>query len=74
MDSAFLAEEAELWAARLRSTSCEPEIEHHDYQYYVADAPEVSDAEYDALVRELTDTRAAPPPAPHRRLADATGR
>jgi DNA ligase (NAD+) len=28
-------------------------IEHHDYRYYVLAAPEVSDAEYDALVREL---------------------
>lgn len=28
-------------------------IRHHDYQYYVLDNPEVSDAEYDALMREL---------------------
>ncbi len=28
-------------------------LRHHDYQYYVLDSPEVSDAEYDALMREL---------------------
>src|SRR5215813_3156652 len=29
------------------------EIRHHEHLYYVMDAPEVSDAEYDVLVREL---------------------
>jgi DNA ligase (NAD+) len=29
------------------------EIEHHEYQYYVLDQPEITDAEYDALMREL---------------------
>ena len=28
-------------------------LNHHNYRYYVLDAPEVSDAEYDALMREL---------------------
>jgi len=28
-------------------------IRHHEHQYYVLDSPEVSDAEYDALVRKL---------------------
>lgn len=30
-------------------------IRHHDRQYYVLDAPEITDAEYDALYRELQD-------------------
>jgi len=29
------------------------EINHHNYRYYVLDSPEISDAEYDALIREL---------------------
>ncbi|MGY8525298.1 NAD-dependent DNA ligase LigA [Paracidovorax citrulli] len=29
------------------------QIEHHNYQYYVLDAPTIPDAEYDALFREL---------------------
>lgn len=30
-------------------------IEHHNYCYYVLDQPEISDAEYDLLLRELLD-------------------
>jgi len=30
-------------------------IEHHEHQYYVLDQPEISDAEYDALLRELSE-------------------
>lgn len=29
------------------------QIEHHDYHYYVLDEPEISDVEYDLLMREL---------------------
>lgn len=29
------------------------EINHHNYRYYVLDKPEISDAHYDALYREL---------------------
>lgn len=36
-------------------------IEHHEHLYYVLDRPEISDAEYDALVRELSALEAAHP-------------
>ncbi|MGQ9493438.1 MAG: NAD-dependent DNA ligase LigA [Anaerolineae bacterium] len=36
-------------------------IRHHDYLYYVLDAPEISDAEYDALMRELRELEAVHP-------------
>jgi DNA ligase (NAD+) len=29
------------------------ELRHHEYQYYVLDSPEISDAEYDVRMREL---------------------
>ena len=29
------------------------EINRHNYRYYVLDSPEISDAEYDAMMREL---------------------
>ena len=37
------------------------EILHHDHRYYVLDEPEISDAQYDALVRELVSLEAAHP-------------
>lgn len=30
-------------------------LRHHEYQYHVLDAPEVPDAEYDRLMRELRE-------------------
>src|SRR2546427_12121960 len=39
--------------ARRRIEQWRRRIEHHSYQYYVLDSPEISDAEYDRLVREL---------------------
>jgi DNA ligase (NAD+) len=38
-------------AARVRELR--QHIEHHNYRYHVLDEPEVSDAEYDRLLREL---------------------
>lgn len=39
-------------AAR-RAAELRQAIRHHDYRYYVLDDPEIDDAAYDALVREL---------------------
>ena len=36
-------------------------LHHHDYLYYVLDRPEVSDAEYDRLMRRLKELEAAHP-------------
>src|SRR5438046_4544451 len=33
-------------------------IHHHDYLYYVEARPEIADAEYDRLIRELRDLEA----------------
>ena len=37
------------------------ELRHHERQYYVLDQPEISDAEYDALMRRLQELEAAHP-------------
>ncbi len=37
------------------------EINHHNYLYYVLDSPEISDAEYDGLMRELKQLEEAHP-------------
>src|SRR5690606_5023662 len=37
------------------------EIDEHNRHYYVEDAPRISDAEYDRLMRELLETEAAHP-------------
>ncbi len=36
-------------------------LRHHEYLYYVLDAPEISDAEYDAMTRELQRLEAQHP-------------
>jgi len=42
-----------LAAARARVEELRGQLAHHNYRYYVLDAPEVTDAEYDRLLREL---------------------
>src|ERR1700687_3100459 len=36
-------------------------LRHHEYLYYVLDAPEISDTEYDAMMRELQALEEAHP-------------
>ena len=44
---------ANLEEAKKRIEELKSLINHHSYQYYVLDNPEIADAEYDVLVREL---------------------
>jgi DNA ligase (NAD+) len=46
--AAELAEQAEKRIEQLRDR-----LRYHEYQYYVLDSPEISDAEYDSMMREL---------------------
>ena len=39
--------------ATKRIDALRDELRHHEYQYHVLDSPEISDAEYDAIMREL---------------------
>jgi DNA ligase (NAD+) len=43
----------ELAKVKERIEKLRAEINHHNYRYYVLDSPEISDAEYDELMREL---------------------
>ena len=44
---------ADLDKVKQRLEQLRAEINHHNYRYYVLDSPEISDAEYDELMREL---------------------
>jgi DNA ligase (NAD+) len=44
-----------LGAARKKAEELRDAIRHHDYLYHVLDRPEISDAEYDKLYRELRE-------------------
>ncbi|HYR01110.1 MAG TPA: NAD-dependent DNA ligase LigA, partial [Casimicrobiaceae bacterium] len=63
-------------AVRARVAALRREIAEHDHRYYVLDAPTVSDAEYDALYRELQALEAqhpalVTPDSPTQRVAGA---
>jgi len=48
-------------AARSRVGELRRRIDHHNHRYYVLDDPDVPDAEYDRLMRELQDLEARYP-------------
>jgi DNA ligase (NAD+) len=52
---------ADVNAARTRLNALRAEIEAHNFAYYVLDAPRISDAEFDRLMRELQAIEAAHP-------------
>jgi len=47
--------------AEQRIAALRREIQHHDHLYYTKDRPEISDAEYDRLFRELVELETAHP-------------
>lgn len=47
--------------ARAQAEALREGLRHHDYLYYVKNAPEISDATYDALMRRLQDLEDAHP-------------
>jgi len=42
-------------AARARAAQLRGELERHNRLYYVEDSPQISDAQYDRLFRELSE-------------------
>ena len=44
-----------------RAAELRAQLDHHNHRYYVLDDPEVSDADYDALINELRDLESAHP-------------
>ena len=61
-------------AGRRHRRSCGRSVEHHNRRYHELDDPEISDAEYDALVRELRSLEAEHPELVLARLAEPAGR
>jgi DNA ligase (NAD+) len=51
----------DLLTARERADELRQQLNYHNYRYYVLDAPEVSDAEYDRLMEELRRLEAEHP-------------
>ncbi len=63
-------------AAAQRHAELVRQLQYHDYRYYVLDDPEISDAEYDALFRELVAIEErypdlVTPDSPSRRIGGA---
>ncbi|MBV9546242.1 MAG: NAD-dependent DNA ligase LigA, partial [Chloroflexi bacterium] len=49
------AQAADLEQLQARTAELRQQINYHNYRYYVLDSPEVSDADYDALMQELRE-------------------
>ena len=80
-ESLFDAEELAAAAsdAGARIQALRREIEHHTYRYYALDAPTISDAAFDSLMRELRELEAAhpefyDPASPTQRVGGYVGR
>ncbi len=52
---------SDLKKAEKRVLELRSELAHHNYRYYVLDSPEISDVQYDKLMRELQDLETAHP-------------
>ena len=68
-----MAKNIEKEIAKLRD-----EIRYHEYRYYVLDDPEISDFEFDKLMRRLQELEAqnpelVTPDSPTQRVGGATG-
>jgi DNA ligase (NAD+) len=48
-------------SAAKRAAELRGQLDHHNHQYYVLDDPEISDADYDALLNELREIEAEHP-------------
>jgi DNA ligase (NAD+) len=68
----------ELARDKLRAEELRSQIDHHRYRYHVLDDPEVADAEYDELMRELRELedrfpQLATPDSPTQTVGGAVG-
>ena len=52
-ETRFSTEAGSHEGAEKRIEELREELRHHEYQYHVLDSPQISDAEYDAKMREL---------------------
>lgn len=64
-------------AAVLRINELRKQLHHHNHRYYVLDSPDIPDAEYDRLLRELIDLEQqypdqADPNSPSQRVGSPT--
>jgi DNA ligase (NAD+) len=55
------AETRDYQQAKLRTEELRSQIAYHEHRYFVLDAPEITDAEFDRLVRELRELEARHP-------------